>query len=256
MKKIIIGIIVVFGFLLLNNYIENRPFYRCNTTVDFDISDSDRLKEYVMNNVWTVVEIQGDSEYIKGKRVHVNINDNLIYSIWVGVYEDEELNDALNNIGLYGSGSLSTASVIQYHDTAKRYPYYESGKWGNNFIEIAEDHYTMEYCESSKCTIKEYRKDERAVIDFDGTYKLNGKTLVIDRGDLYYVESDRHYTIYQTDQNRITINGQIISEIPSYRFWIDEEGNIILFSDGVNVYNKSEEEISEEYPFYVLEKQK
>lgn len=256
MKKVILGILVVFGFFSLNSYVGSIPVFHCNTTVDFDISDPDQLKDYVMNHTWTVVETHCESKMIRGKQIRVSINENLVYSIYAGVYEDENLNNALNNIGRYGSGVCHTGSFIQYHDAMKRYPYYEAGRWGNNFIEIAEDHYTMESCDSSSCEVREYRKEEIEEINFDGTYEYNGKTLIIEGRDLYHKEADIHYTIHQTDYNRITITGQVISEIPSYRFWLDEEGNITLFSDGINVYDKEEQEILKGYPFYVLSKQK
>ena len=61
-------------------------------------------------------------------------------------------------------------------------------------------------------------KNERKIVDLDGTYLFNGKTLVIQGEALYHEETDKHYTNQQRNNICISINRQIISEISSYRF--------------------------------------
>ena len=254
--KWIILLVVIFGFFLLNDYVGSKPMYRCNVLVDFDISDVNLLKSYVNNYVW--VRTDSRSKYIKEKRIRCKMTENLLFWNWVTIYDDEDKTNRLGNLGTSGGyWKVGTGNDILYHDVGKRYPYYDSGKWGNNFVEIAENYYILEFCNvSGECNQTKYEKDQIEKVNFDGTYEYKGKTFVIENEDLVHLESQKHYDFFQTDDDRISISGQIISEIPSYRFWIDEEGNIILFSDGSDVWGLENDEIIAEYPFYVLERQK
>lgn len=254
MKKIIFAFIIVLSFLLFNSYSANRPFRRCLSTVDFDISDPEQLEKYLTDNLWIVTQnYNTPREYTRGKQLIIKISDTLHLSTWAAVYEDEIKTKSLDNIGVYGAMSTPGKIDINYYDQEKRYPYL-----GNemSIIEIAEDYYITEYCDSSGCTLWKHTKSQIENINFNGVYKYKDKTLIIEGEDLYHAEADKHYIIHQTDTDRLSINGQIISEMPGYRFWIDEEENIILLSDGLDLFGIDEETIKAEYPFYVLVKQK
>lgn len=257
MKFLVLGITIVFFVYVAVKWPEKKVVkkdFHCITTVDFDISDPDQLEKYLMGNIWTVtVQYNTKSEYTRGKNLKIKVNDDLILSTWASVFEDERKTDALNNIGINGAFSTSGKIEISYYDQERTQPYLNTGA---SFTEIAEDYYTIEYCDSFECTVWKNIKNEIEQVDFNGTYNYNDRTFIIDGEDLYHVEVDKHYIIHQTDYNRLSISGQVISEMPSYRFWIDENENIILLSDGLNLFGIDEDLIKSEYPFYILVKQK
>ena len=224
--------------------------------MDFDISDLEQLESYLMNNIWHTALFEDIPDTLYRQRIYIRLNDDLTF--WTAA--DYDKNDSfysnrLENINVLGQWKIAETN-IEYHDEDKKKPYLRAEDGNLDFIEIAEDYYTLQNCQSNSCETTTYYKNEKERVDFDGTYIFNGKTLVIQGEDLYHIEADKHYMIHQRDNARLTINGQIISEISSYRFWIDEKENIILLSDGLDLYGVDEEIIKADYPFYILTRQK
>lgn len=235
----------------------------CTFNVNFDITDSGQMKDYLLSGTWTYQRENTETGSFEEKVIFIKLTDNLFYSTTDRLYLQEE---AILNLEMIhsGSGMENKDLVLSQQQT----PLFltDHSNWSEEILGMDQESFTTLVSYNTKDWIRyfitksdfvvKYRKNEITKVNFDGTYIYKGKTLIIQEEDLYHEEADKHYRIHQKDNQRLYVDGQVISEVPSYHFWIDEEGNLILFSEGMKIAGLEHQKIIEEYPFYILEKQK
>ncbi len=168
--------------------------------------------------------------------------------------------DCLENLG-HSSGLQQY--YVSYHQIKKKgnarsydYPYLQIGDQSYDFLEITEDSFTLaDFNDGESCT---FTKKESGAIKLNGKYLYNGKTYTIYyssiEGSIIHEETGRRYKLTELDDKRIKIKESILSDIPIYRWWEDEEGNLYLLSEGYEVSGMSNEEIFQNFPIIKLEK--
>ena len=239
MKKKIQWVLLIILFIGIFTFgtkiIKYNKIHHITNDVSFDIYNPIELEKYLLSSTWNYSNNE-DPYQLSKKKIFIKITDDLIYSTQVNIYDDKNIENSLGNINVLGSWILNN---INYQGKSQNDIIIGNRDY---LILIKEDIFRIRQCnnDSKDCIVRTYIKNEVDSVNLNGTYKFKGKTLIIQ----------------QLDNSRLSISGQVISEIPSYRFWIDEEDNIILFSDGIDVFDYEDEEVLAEYPFYKLIKQK
>lgn len=172
-------------------------------------------------------------------------------------------------IGKNGNTDLGDCSklkryYVSYHEIKKKnkyeysrnYPYLQIGDQSYDFLEIKEDSFTLaDFNNGEPCT---FTRKEKGREKIKGKYIYNGKTYFINffgnEGSLLNKETNRRFEFIEIDEKRIQIQESILSDIPIYRWREDEEGNLILLSEGYDFGGMSNEEIFQTFPVIVLEK--
>lgn len=213
------------------------------TDVDFNWRHPSELQQYLSDAVWTFndgeelifIYIEGNFELIKTARKDSdknlgNCSELQSYSCY---------NHKLDQAGISGD-----------------YPYLKIGDQIYDFLEIKKDSFTLAgYNNGKPCTF--FIKDKKMEVK-EGSYQIDGRTyrlyLSEFSGSIIHEETGRRYEITVLDVNRFRIEATILSDIPVYRWWEDEKGNLVLLSEGLEVSGMSHEEIFNEFPVLVLEK--
>ncbi len=258
-----VGIVGLAAIVKIYGRVELTKNVDCTIDVDFDISDAPQMKDYLLSGIWTFERDNIGTSFYEEQAVFVKLTDDLFYFTTDRLYLEE---DGLNNLGnTHVIDRFENRNLVLHPKQNPIFSLNDYSKWSEEFIAMNQDSFVtlvsyntddlLRYFITDHNFILRYHKNEMTKVVFDGTYTYKGKTLTIEGEDLYHQEADKHYLIRQKDDHRLYIDGQIISEVPSYHFWIDEEGNIVLFSERTRISSLEDQEILEEYSFYVLKKQ-
>ena len=231
---------IIFSFLVLLFMASGST--RRNPTVNFNFNWKRNIGSYLSNSVWT---------YDDGKELFI-ISSKTMYPAFVKIIEN-------GNDKEFEKCSKLEEYYVGYHQDSldRAYPYLSIGNKAYDFIEINEDSFTIAKFDHGKpCT---FTRKEKVLETKMGKYQYNGKTYFLyltnhSGSSITDEEAHKSYEITPFDTYRFRIEESIFSDIPVYRWWEDEEGNLCLLSEGYDFSGMSNEEILNTYPIIVLEK--
>lgn len=120
---------------------------------------------------------------------------------------------------------------------------------GNSYaiVKLTDEEMILQSTDSSVPSKITLKKEEANPYSLDGTYRYKNKIIVIKENKIFdcgsasdfgniqaLLEKAESYPLQYIDDERILIEGQVLSEIPLYRWRQEENGNLLLLSDGIN----------------------
>ncbi len=210
------------------------------TDVNFNWRDCLELNRYLKNSIWTFNDGEG----------LIFISD---FELVKTTQKDSDKNFGhCSKLQIYNCNNHKPEIITNIGD----YPYLKIGDKTYDFIEIKEDSFTLaDFNDGKPCT---FTRKEKVIEEKTGTYQYEGKTYSLYlseySGSIRHEETGRSFDVKILDSNHFRIEGTILSDIPVYHWWEDEEGNLHLLSEGYEVSGMSNEEIFQNFPVIVLEK--
>lgn len=238
-KKIVIGILLM---LLLSGCTQRK-----NLVVEGEIrwDLGNEMDRFLSESVWSY-----------------NGNQEIVFLQFAGNVRMVKTTgtDCLENLG---NSSQLQVYYVNHHQIKKdgmssirNYPYLQIGDESYDFLEIKEDSFTLaDFNNGEPCTFT--RKDSGHT-ELKGKYQYQGEVYLVyfseSIGSFSNEETGVSTSFIQLDDKRIQLKQPILSDVPIYRWWEDEKGNLVLLSEGFDVAGLTNEEITLRFPLVVLEK--